>query len=102
MPLFLVESLSQFRIRHVVDAPTMEKAIAVVNSDDRGDTPQLQEFSQLHLGQSTLGARQIDDDELKSMLVCLANKPNANEISSFWLGHDLINKAELYDTKESV
>ena len=59
MPKFLVEEISTFRIRYVVEAECAEHAgDSVVCKDD-----DFQEFSQLHLGEVISDIREITDEE---------------------------------------
>jgi len=59
MPKYLVEAVSMFRMRYVVDAKCADyaKDLVVMKEDD------LKEFSQLHLDEVISDAREITDDE---------------------------------------
>lgn len=59
MPKYLVEAVSVFRMRYVVDAkhPDYAKDLVVMGEDD------LKEFSQLHLDEIISDAREITNDE---------------------------------------
>lgn len=59
MPKYLVEAVSMFRMRYVVDAKCADyaKDLVVMEEDD------LKEFSQLHLDEVISDAREITDDE---------------------------------------
>lgn len=61
MPKYLIDTISQFRIRYVVEADNIEHAYDEVILRE-GD-PEFVEFSQEHMGQMTVGGRQIDDAE---------------------------------------
>jgi len=67
--LYLVESISIFRIRHVVRAKNAEHAMDEVVCDN-GD---LKEFSQKHIDHNILDARKISSEEYITMF----NKDNA-------------------------
>ena len=61
--LYLVESISMFRIRHVVRAKNAEHAMDEVVMD--GD--QLKEFSQKHIDHNIIDARKITSGEYLKM-----------------------------------
>lgn len=58
MPKYLVETISTFRIRRVIDCKSEEHALDTVVCDDIEE-----EFSQLHLGENIVSSREIDDKE---------------------------------------
>ena len=60
MALFLVDTVSNFRIRYVIDTENEEYAADTVVSDCEGD---LREFSQTHIGNDILDVREIDITE---------------------------------------
>lgn len=64
MAKYLVETVSLFRIRYVVEAEQMEHAIdeVVMNEADG----HLREFSQKHLSEIITSAREISDEEYLS------------------------------------
>lgn len=68
MPKYLVETVSIFRMRYVVDSKCADyaKDVVVMQGDD------LKEFSQLHLDEVISDAREITDDEY----LVLFNKDN--------------------------
>ena len=63
MTKYLVEVVSQFRIRYVVEARELEDALdEVVNKTDVYD-PEWREFSQCHIGENIVSSRKINDEE---------------------------------------
>lgn len=60
MPKFLVETVSIFRMRYVVEAKNASDAKDEVTLNNDGN---LHEFSQLHLDEIISSAREIDRDE---------------------------------------
>ena len=58
MPKYLVETISTIRIRRVIDCKSEEHALDTVVCDDIEE-----EFSQLHLGETIVSSREIDDKE---------------------------------------
>jgi hypothetical protein len=63
MPKYLVECVSQYRIRYVVEAKEMSHALdeVVCNSDYAEN--KWKEFSQMWLGETIVSSREINDDE---------------------------------------
>jgi predicted transcriptional regulator len=60
MPKYLVETVSMFRIRYVVECET---------ADDAKDTVAMNEadeFGQLHIDENIIGCREVTDDEVVS------------------------------------
>lgn len=57
MPKYLVETISMFRIRYVVECESAEHAKDVVTMNEA------EEFSQLHIDEMITSAREIDDTE---------------------------------------
>jgi hypothetical protein len=57
MPKYLVETISYFRIRYVVECDSPEHAKDIVTMNEA------EEMSQLHIDESITGYREIDDAE---------------------------------------
>ena len=57
MPKYLVETISMFRMRYVVECESADHAKDVVTMNEA------EEFSQLHLDELITSAREIDDAE---------------------------------------
>ena len=60
MPKYLVETVSIFRMRYVVEAENVDHAKDEVTMNNDGN---LHEFSQLHLDEIISSTREIDRDE---------------------------------------
>lgn len=58
MPKYIVETISMFRIRYVIEAECAEHAADEVTMEEA------KEFSQLHLGEHISSVRQISDEEI--------------------------------------
>ena len=58
MPKYIVEAISMFRMRYVIEADCAEHAADEVTMQNAN------EFSQLHLGEHISSVRQISDEEL--------------------------------------
>jgi hypothetical protein len=60
MAKYLVEAISMFRMRYVIEAETAEHAMDEVTMNDNGD---LREFSQKHIDENITSVREIDREE---------------------------------------
>ena len=60
MPKYIVETISIFRLRYVIEAKNAEHAQDEVVMNNGGE---LAEFSQKHIDESIISAREIDDAE---------------------------------------
>jgi len=69
MPKYLVEAISMFRMRYVVEANSASDARDEVTMNEGN----LHEFSQLHLDETISYARKIDQEEY----LCLFDEDNA-------------------------
>ncbi len=81
MPIYLVETISTFRIRYVIDCKEAEHA---------GDTVvcnEAPEFSQKHIGEDILSIREINHEEFHRM----NNNLEKDENGSPWMGEKLIH-----------
>lgn len=63
MPKYMVESISMFRMRYVIEAENAEHAKDEVTMNDG----RLREFSQLHLDEVITSTREIDEAEYLRM-----------------------------------
>ena len=61
MPKYLVETVSMFRIRYVVEAENAEHAMDEVTMNDAD------EFGQLHIDENIIGCREVTDDEVPQL-----------------------------------
>lgn len=57
MPKYLVETVSMFRIRYVVECESAEHAKDTVSMNEAD------EFGQLHIDENIIGCREVDDEE---------------------------------------
>jgi hypothetical protein len=58
MPKYLVEAISSFRIRYVIDTENPEYAQDTVVMEEA------EEFGQKHLGEQIIGCREVTDEEI--------------------------------------
>lgn len=96
MPIFLVDTLSTFRMKYAVEAKTLEHAYdeLVMTEHDRT----FDEITQKWLGEQIIDGREISREELTALLQNLAN--DKDEMSSHWMGDKLIHKVQ-YETTSS-
>lgn len=89
MPKYLVETISMFRMRYVVEA--LEEAHAcdevVMNNGD------LREFSQLHLDEVITSSREIDDAEYLRLF------DRDNDYLKDWTDDQKLNAVNVLDYK---
>jgi hypothetical protein len=90
MPLYLVETINQFRNRYVVDCQSAEHA------DDTITCEEANEFSQMHLGETIVATREITLDEFHRMNKSLNGNGDGSrfrpENGSPWMGEKMIHK----------
>lgn len=93
MPLFVVDTIVQFRHKYVIDAETLEHAYDEVTMRDSGcDEDSFDEVTQRYLGETILDGREITKEQFDQMLKDLAS--DRNEMSSHWCGEKLIRKID--------
>ena len=61
MPKYLVEAVSMFRIRYVIEAENAEHAKDVVTMNEAD------EFGQLHIDENIIGCREVTDTEIPDL-----------------------------------
>ena len=91
MPLFVVDTIVQFRHKYVIEAKNLEHAYdEVTMRDSRCDEDYFDEVTQRFLGEVITDGREITKKEFDKMLVDLAD--DKDEMSSHWCGDKLIRK----------
>ena len=87
--LYIVDTISTFRHRYVVEANELEHAYDEVSMIDSGaDEDSFESVSQRHLGEVIIDGREITKTDFDKMLTELAN--DKNEGCSYWMGDKLI------------
>lgn len=95
MPLFVIDTISTFRMRHVIEAEELSHAMDEVTMRESGnDADYFEEFSQKYLGETILDGREITREEFERML---QTDPNC----SHWMGDQLIRKID-YGNKADI
>ena len=92
MPLFVVETISTFRHKYVIDCESLEHAFDTVTMEEAA------EFSQMHLGEQIITGREITQKEFKNMNKALEKHgdgtPYQPETGSPWMGNKMIHKVD--------
>lgn len=91
--LFIVDTISTFRHRYVIEADKLEHAYDEVTMIDSGnDADAFEAASQRHLGETIIDGRQITKAEFDMMIARLKANEDPYELSSHWMGEQLIRK----------
>lgn len=91
MPLYVVDTIVQFRHKYVVEAEKLEHAYdEIVMRDSKCDEDYFDEVTQRYLGETILDGREITREQFDQMMKDLAE--DKQEISSHWCGDKLIRK----------
>ena len=92
MPLFIVETISQFRTRYVIECQEAEHAADTVTCEEAD------EFSQMHLGEILLSTREITYEDFTRMNKSLEQYGDGSkyrpESGSPWMGDQMIHKVD--------
>ena len=93
--LFVVDTISTFRHRYVIEAESLEHAYDEVTMIDSGHPDDMFEsVTQLHIGEQIIDGRKISKKKFDKMLVALS--ADERELCSHWMGDKLIRKID-YD-----
>jgi len=94
MPLFVVETISTFRHKYVIECDEVEHAYDTVTMNEA------ESFSQMHLGEQIITGREITLDEFHRMNDALEGYGDGTsyqpESGSHWMGEKMIHKVN-YD-----
>ena len=92
--LFVVETISTFRHRYVVEAESLEHAYDEVTMRDAGGEDDFEEVTQKHIGEDIIQGHKISKKKFNKMLKDL--EADKDEMSSYWMGDKLIRKINYY------
>lgn len=93
--LYLVDTIVTFRHKYVIEADELEHAYDEVTMRNSGNAAdEIPEVTQRYLGETITDGREISKKEFKKLLKAL--EKDKDEMSSYWLGKDLIRKID-YD-----
>lgn len=91
MPLYVVDALSTFRMRYVVEAKCEEHALDEVTMIDSGSDDDLfYEFSQKHIGHTIVDSREITRADFDKLVQDLKDRKDKNDMGSPWMGDKII------------
>jgi hypothetical protein len=91
MPIFIVDTISSFRMRYAVEAKTLEHAMDEVVM--RESDSEFAELTQKYIGYHIVDGRELTNQQLNDMVDELST--DKTEMCSHWMGADyLINKVE--------
>ena len=94
MPIFLIDTLSTFRMKYAIEAETLEHAYDELVMTEHSRT--FDEVTQKWLGEQIVQGQQVSYEEL---LVLVNNlDKDESELSSYWMGDKLIHKVEYENT----
>jgi hypothetical protein len=87
--LYVVDTISTFRHRYVIEADALEHAYDEITMIDSGnDADSFESVSQKHLSETIIDGRKISKKEFRKMLEKLAQ--DEDEMCSHWMGDKLI------------
>lgn len=92
MPIYVVDTIVQYRMRYVIEAKNevdAQDAVVMIESGNPDDF--FEEFSQKYLGETIIDQREISMEEFYEMNRHLSNK-NDSEYGSPWMGTAMIHK----------
>jgi hypothetical protein len=93
--LFVVDTITTFRHRYVIEAESLEHAYDEVTMIDSGnDADMFESVSQRYLGETIIDGRKISKEKFDKMVTKLSI--DAKENCSHWLGDRLIRRID-YD-----
>lgn len=93
MPLYVIDTLVQFRHKYVVEANELDHAMdEVVMRESGRNEDYFEETSQSYLGETIIDGYEITREQFDNMLTDLAK--NVKESSSYWMGDKLIRKID--------
>lgn len=95
MPIYLVDTLSTFRLRYAVEANSASDAMdeVVMNEHER----LFEEMSQKHLGLQIIDAQEVTPEQLETLVKQYASNDNSDELCSYWMGVDKLVHKVNYD-----
>jgi len=97
--LFVINTLSSFRIQYVIEADNINDAYDEITMRDSGnDRDEFDEVTQKHLGEQIIDGTEITKKEFGLMLEKL--KDNPEELSSYWMGDKLIRTVKYKEDVE--
>lgn len=97
MPIFLVDTLSTFRMKYAIEADTLEHAYDELVATEHNRN--FDEISQKWLGEQIIEGREVTKLTLDITLHQLQN--DRSEMCSHWMGDKLIHKVDYNENSGS-
>jgi hypothetical protein len=97
MPIFLIDTLSTFRIKYAIEAETLEHAYDELVMTEHSRT--FDELTQKWLGEQVLDGREVTVDDIKAEIERL--KEDKDEMCSHWMEDELIHKVDYNENTSS-
>ena len=92
MPIYLVDTISTFRLRYAIEAKSLEHAYDEIVMNEANH--QFDDLTQKHLGEQIVDGREVTMEEFNNDVAGL--KDDRDEMSSHWMGDKMIHKVN-YD-----
>lgn len=94
MPIYLINTLSTFRMKYAIEAKSLEDAMdeLIMTEHDR----EFEEVTQRWLGEQIVDGGEVSYEQLLVMLNKM--KEDKSELSSHWMGDNLIHKVQYEDS----
>lgn len=90
MPIFLINTLSTFRMKYAIEAETLEHAMdELVMTEHNRD---FDEVTQRWLGEQIMDAQVVTQEQLRDTIKQLSE--DKDEMTSHWMGDKLIHKVQ--------
>ena len=89
--LFIIDTLSTFRLRYVIEAESLEHAYdEIVMRDSGNEDDSFDEVTQKHIGEQIIDGKKISRKDFLKMISDL--EYDKKETCSHWMGEKLIRK----------
>ena len=88
MPIYLVDTISTFRLRYAIEAKSLEHAYDEIVMNEANH--EFDDLTQKHLGEQIVDGREVSIEEFNNYVVGL--KDDMDEMSSHWMGEKMIHK----------
>lgn len=93
MPVYIIDTTSTFRMKYAIEAKSAEHALDELTMTEHNRT--FDEITQKWLGEQILDIREVTPREFETLMESLSH--NDAEMSSHWMGTELIHKVKYED-----
>ena len=94
MPIYLVDTLSTFRLRYAIEANSASDAMDEVVFNDHQNV--FEEMSQKHLGLQIIDVQEVTSEQLETLVKQYASD-DSDELCSHWMDVDKLVHKVNYD-----